>query len=136
MALGFPVSATNGQEHVVDNIAYVYDATLGVWNIKPFNVADQITYETLASRGDVGSGAGQVASGSHNHDTVYELLGHTHVGTYEPLDGNIVKAPGDVLPTLDGTNLSIKASTSTAFGGLKARLSGTTLYLRDDGVDA
>lgn len=34
----------------------------------------EITYETLNSNGDVGTGAGQLAIGDHNHDATYETI--------------------------------------------------------------
>lgn len=42
---------------------------------KPINIgADQVTYENLAANGDVGTGAGQVAIGDHDHEIGNQVL--------------------------------------------------------------
>jgi hypothetical protein len=54
-------------------------------------------YADLQAEGKVGTGAGQLAAGDHNHDGRYALLGHTHpeyltiadaATTYAPIDHN------------------------------------------------
>ena len=59
------------------------DADIGV-NVQAYNantaLTTDITYETLNSAGDVGTGAGQLAIGNHDHS-----------GIYEPADATILK---------------------------------------------
>ena len=56
------------------------DADIGV-NVQAYNAAtaltSDITYETLDTNGDVGTGAGQLAIGNHNHDAAYMAIGVT-----------------------------------------------------------
>jgi hypothetical protein len=50
--------------------------------------ASGVTYENLSANGDVGSSAGQLAIGNHNHDAVYSLTTHNHSGTYAEYSHN------------------------------------------------
>ena len=45
-------------------------------------VAADVTFETLQTNGDVGTGTTQLAIGSHNHNTVYAEINHNHDDVY------------------------------------------------------
>jgi hypothetical protein len=103
------------------------------------DVSGLVTYEVLDANSDVGTGAGQLAIGDHNHDGSYSALGHAHgteditdfgtdvsgFVTYESLDGNsdvgtgaTQVAQGDHSHTFDG--LSDVVITSAASGNVAA----------------
>lgn len=65
--------------------------------------ASSVTYETLDTAGDVGTGAGQLAIGNHNHS-----------GTYEPADATIIKQV-DVDDTPDNGDTTTPPSANWAY---------------------
>ena len=58
-------------------------------------IADAVTYENLNANGDVGTAAGQVATGNHNH-----------AGVYEPADATILK-DADIGVTVEAYDATI-----------------------------
>jgi len=91
----------------------------------------------------MGTGAGQVAEGNHSHsfDNYNGWDLQANGGTVNRITSgenvNFVESTGIDIALSGGTiTISQKASTSTVFGGLKSRVSGTTLYLRNDGSNA
>lgn len=50
--------------------------------------ASAVSYTNLSANGSVGTGANQVALGSHNHDAAYATVSHDHSGTYAEYSHN------------------------------------------------
>ena len=63
--------------------------------------SSSVTYETLNTNGDVGTGAGQLAIGNHNHS-----------GVYEPADATILK-DADIGVTIQGYNANTVVSSNS-----------------------
>lgn len=88
-----------------DSTNFLENADLGV-TVQAYNAATalttDITYEQLNTNGDVGTGAGQLAIGDHNH-----------AGVYEPADATIVK-DADIGVTVQGYS-SVLANTTASY---------------------
>lgn len=72
-------TATN--QMTVSSVNTTYSALSEFSNDTNFITSTGVTYENLAANGDVGTSAGQLAIGNHNHD-----------GVYEPADAAILKS--------------------------------------------
>lgn len=48
------------------------------YHSEQYAISSEISFETLLNNGDVGTGANQLAIGSHNHDTRYADINHNH----------------------------------------------------------
>jgi hypothetical protein len=144
---------------VANGDVLIYDSTSGDFIPGSVDATSSVTYENLNANGDVGTGAAQVAAGNHTHSGVYEpadatILKDADIGvTVQAYDANLPTWPSTVNATevgyLDGVTSSIQTqlnakgtvdptdyATSTTGGTLKVRISGTTLYLRNDGTNA
>ena len=114
-SFNFPTSPANGDTYTLNGVTYEYNSVKTRWEILPdvlevgvdvqaYNAANalttDITYETLDTNGDVGTGAGQLAIGNH-----------VHTGVYEPADATILKqADVDDTPVDGATTAPISSN--------------------------
>jgi hypothetical protein len=100
--LGADFFSPSGHNHDADYAAISHAHITGDITDFESDVSGFVTYEVLDANSDVGTSAGQLAIGDHNHDASYSPLGHAHVTgditafssevsghvTYESLDAN------------------------------------------------
>jgi len=88
-------------------------------------VTSDITYGTLDTAGDVGTGAGQLAIGNH-----------THTGVYEPADSTILK-DADIGVNVQAYDAdTVKADTATDHTGVLTATTNTLSYATDTTLTA
>jgi len=126
-SFNFPTSPANGDEYTLNGITYAYNSVKTRWEILPtvlevgvdvqaYDAANaltsDITYETLNTNGDVGTGAGQLAIGDH-----------THEGVYEPADATILK-DADIGTTVQAHSAVLDATTASFTTADESKLDG------------
>lgn len=127
-------NSASGDSQIL-NKPSIPDATSDLTNDSGFITTSDVTYETLNSNGDVGTGSTQVSRGNH-----------THTGVYEPANANIqshissTSNPHSVtksqvnLGNVDNTsdvNKPISTATQTALNDKVDKVSGKGLSTND-----
>lgn len=82
--------ATSAQGALADSATQPGDNISTLTNDSAFITASSVTYETLNTNGDVGTGAGQLAIGDHNHDSSYQNISTATVQTTDATPTTLV----------------------------------------------
>ncbi|MCF6331052.1 MAG: hypothetical protein L3I99_05835, partial [Sulfurimonas sp.] len=101
--------------HIADTNTHFSQSSISITESQISNLGEYLSDNDFTSQGFM------VSDGAGNYtvdNSTYSLSAHNHAGVYEPVDADIVRAPSNILPALDGSNLTNLSSSSSDKGTL------------------